>query len=237
LKGIIQIAGIRDIHEARMLLDAGVDMLGFPLRRDVHSEDMTEAETAAVLSALAPDAPAILITYLDRADDLLALCRRTGFRKIQLHGEIPLPELERLRALDPGLFVAKSLVVGKRDPAGLEALMRSCAPCVDAFITDTHDPATGADGATGRTHDWEISRKLAAASARPVILAGGLNPANVRQAILTVGPAGVDAHTGVEGVDGRKAASRVRAFVREATEAFAAIRERDNQKPKPAARP
>ena len=236
MKGIIQIAGIRDIREARMLIAAGVHMLGFPLRLDVHEEDMTEAETAAVVRALSPAAPAVLITYLDRADDLLALCRRTGFRKVQLHGEIAMPELKRLRSLDPVLFIMKSLIVGRRDPAGLESLMRSCTPYVDAFITDTHDPVSGAGGATGRTHDWEISRRLAAASARPMILAGGLNPANVRQAILTVRPAGVDAHTGVEGFDGRKEESRIRAFVREAADAFA-VTGKDGQKPKPAARP
>lgn len=235
--GIIQIAGIRDIREARMLIAAGVHWLGFPLRLDVHREDMTEAQTAAVVRAISPAAQAVLITYLARADDLAALCRRTGIRKLQLHGEIALTQLRRLRALDPDLFIMKSLVVGKRDPAGLETLMRSCATYVDAFITDTHDPKTGASGATGRTHDWEISRGLAAVAARPVILAGGLNPDNVRQAVLKVRPAGVDAHTGVEGIDGRKDENLVRAFVREALATFAAIRGKDVQKPKPAARP
>ena len=220
-----------------MLIAAGVHWLGFPLRLDFHSEDMTEAETAAAVRALSPTAQAVLITYLAQADDLAALCRRTGLCRIQLHGEIALPQLRRLRALAPDLFIVKSLVVGKRDPAGMEALMRSCAPYVNAFITDTHDPATGASGATGRTHDWEISRRLAAASNRPVILAGGLNPDNVRRAILTVRPAGVDAHTGVEDSDGRKDESLVRAFVREALAAFAGIQGNDAPKPKPAAEP
>jgi phosphoribosylanthranilate isomerase len=96
---------------------------------------------------------------------------------------------------------------------------------VDAFITDTFDPETGASGATGKTHDWEVSRKLVKMSARPVILAGGLNPANVRQAIYAVNPAGVDAHGGVEHPDGKKDRELVDTFVREATDAFASLGE------------
>jgi len=95
--------------------------------------------------------------------------------------------------------------------------------CVDAFITDTYDPATGACGATGRTHDWSVSRKLVELSSRPVLLAGGLTPDNIRQAIGQVRPAGVDAHTGVEGPDGRKDPALVRRFVAEARAAFHAL--------------
>jgi phosphoribosylanthranilate isomerase len=64
-------------------------------------------------------------------------------------------------------------------------------------------------------------------AARPVILAGGLTPENVGQAILQVGPAGVDAHTGLEGPDGRKDPARVRAFVEEARRAFAVLKRKE----------
>jgi len=85
---------------------------------------------------------------------------------------------------------------------------------------NTFDPVTGASGATGRVHDWEISRRLVASSARPLILAGGLNAGNVRQAIRTVRPAGVDVHTGIEGDDGRKRYDLTRRFVEEAQVGF-----------------
>lgn len=96
---------------------------------------------------------------------------------------------------------------------------------MDAFITDTYDPLTGASGATGKIHNWDVSRRIVEASQRPVILAGGLNPENVRDAILYVKPAGVDVHTGVEGPDGRKDEVLVKAFVSEAESAFALCRE------------
>jgi phosphoribosylanthranilate isomerase len=66
------------------------------------------------------------------------------------------------------------------------------SPFVDAFITDTFDPKTGASGATGKTHDWRVSRRLVELADRPIILAGGLTPENVKRAILEVRPAGVD---------------------------------------------
>jgi hypothetical protein len=53
-----------------------------------------------------------------------------------------------------------------------------------------------ASGATGKTHDWRVSRRLVEVADKPVILAGGLNPENVKRAILEVRPAGVDSHSG-----------------------------------------
>jgi phosphoribosylanthranilate isomerase len=139
---------------------------------------------------------------------------------VQLHGGISIAEIVKLKSLDPDLTVIKSLIVEDNNLAELESSVAAFGPHCDAFITDTYDPATGACGATGKTHDWDISRRLVDLSLRPVILAGGLNPENVRKAIAHVRPAGVDAHTGVEGPDGRKDVALVRAFVREARAAF-----------------
>ncbi len=218
---IVQIAGVIDQAEAAMLVAAGVDWLGFPFRLTVHREDLTEAAAARIVRGLPPPHEGVLITYLDRAAEILALCRELSVRKVQIHGDIALPELAALRAGDPGLFVMKSLIVR---PGGGEELAREAArfrPLVDAFLTDTYDPATGATGATGKTHDWAVSRRLVEVAERPVILAGGLNPGNVARAIREVRPAGVDVHTGVEGPDGRKDRGLVEAFVREARKAFA----------------
>jgi phosphoribosylanthranilate isomerase len=68
-----------------------------------------------------------------------------------------------------------------------------------------------------------VSRTLVRICPRPVILAGGLSPENVRRAILEVRPAGVDVHTGIEGPDGRKDRALSRRFVREVQAGFAAL--------------
>jgi phosphoribosylanthranilate isomerase len=220
---MIQIAGVIDQDEADMLQQCGVRWLGFPLRLPVHREDLTEAAAARIIGNLAPPAVGVLITYLDRADEIAALCRRIGTRIVQLHAEVRPEELARLRAIAPGLTVIKSLVVGLHDPESMARTLSQLTSLVDAFITDTYDPATGACGATGKTHDWAVSRFLVELSERPVILAGGLTPDNVKQAIQQVGPAGVDAHTGVENADGRKSQDKVRQFLEAAQEGFAMI--------------
>lgn len=221
---LIQIAGVIDAAEAQMLQQCGVRYLGFPLRLSVHREDITEDEAAMIIKGLVPPVFGVLITYLAEANEIAALCRSMGARIVQLHGEIHLEELKRLKTLDPTLTVIKSLVVGMHDDKTLEARVNELSPFVDAFITDTFDPKTGASGATGKTHDWSVSRHLAELSDRPVILAGGLTPENVKQAILEVRPAGVDSHTGLEDSTGRKSREKVEKFLSEAHEAFALLR-------------
>jgi len=102
--------------------------------------------------------------------------------------------------------------------------LRDFAPFVNAFITDTWDPQTGARGATGKTHDWKASRRIVESAIRPVIVAGGLTPENVGRAIVQVRPAGVDSHTGVEAPDGTKDPALVRNFVEESRRAFALLK-------------
>jgi phosphoribosylanthranilate isomerase len=210
-----------DAPEAEMLQQCGVHYLGFPLRLPVHREDLTEEEAAAIIKSLAPPVFGVLITYIHEAGEIAALCHALGARIVQLHGDIGRDEVTRLKTLAPSLTVIKSLVVGMRDDKALEAMARELSPLVDAFITDTFDPKTGASGATGKIHDWRVSRRLVEAIDRPVILAGGLTPENVKRAIREVRPAGVDSHTGVENSRGRKSRDKVRKFLSEAQEAFA----------------
>lgn len=220
---LIQIAGVIDEAEAHMLVSSGVDWLGFPLRLAVHQEDLSEAEAGRIIRALPAEHPGVLITYLNTAKNIAAFCAKLGARHVQLHGEVSLAELRALKQIDPDLFVLKSVIVRDDDVDRLESEASALAPWVDAFITDTFDPATGATGATGRTHDWKVSAALVLAVPKPVILAGGLNPDNVASAIHAVRPAGVDSHTGVEGVDGRKDPAKVRRFVSEARRAWSRL--------------
>jgi len=228
MKGLIQIAGVSDDEEALMLADSGVLEIGFPLRLTVHKEDISEEHAARIIASLKPPVSGFLITYLTKASEIRDLCTKLGVLKVQLHGDVTAPEVDRLKTMAPGLRVIKSLVVRTDNLPELETMVRLFGPCVDGFITDTYDPSTGACGATGKTHDWGVSRRLVEMSPRPVILAGGLDPENVRRAILHVQPAGVDAHTGVEAPAGRKDRELVQAFVSRAKEAFGIIKREEN---------
>ncbi len=223
MKNIIQIAGIHDLTEANLLLSHGVDWLGLPLRLAHHAEDLTEEAAARIIRTIPHPGAAILITYLTDAAEIGAFCQQLGVSKVQLHNEASVETLRALKSFAPDLFVIKSLVVRGDNAGALAENVSLFAPYVDGFITDTYDAETGATGATGKTHDWRISRRLVEISPKPVILAGGLTPDNVAAAIARVKPAGVDAHTGVEGPSGRKDSKLVQAFVMEARQAFARL--------------
>ena len=220
IKNLIQIAGIIDKEEAQLLVEFGVDLLGFPLRLTIHKEDISEHEAANIIYSLYPPQYGVLITYMNIAKEIHAFCQRLSASIVQLHGEITLRELSELDTIAPELKIIKSLIVRENNISELRTTINEASPYVDAFITDTFDPVTGASGATGKTHEWNISRELVEFSPKPVILAGGLNPNNVRKAIFKVRPAGVDTHTGVEDKNGRKNRDLVKSFISEAREAF-----------------
>jgi len=217
----IQIAGISSLEEALFCESVGVDALGFTVRlpTGVH-DDLTEAKARSIVAALPPFVSTVAITYVDNAREAADLCRYLGVSTLQLHGEFPSQELPVLRAALPHLRIIRAVHV-----TGPEARTRarSLERHVDAIILDTYDPATGRHGATGRTHDWRLSRTLVEASRVPIILAGGLTPENVAEAIATVRPWAVDVHTGVEHRDGRRSFDRIRAFVAAVRGAAAAL--------------
>lgn len=224
MQDLIQIAGIIDSTEAQMMIDLGVHYLGFPLRLPVNKEDLTEEQAGELIKSIPLPHKGVLITYLDNANEIKQMCDDLHAKVMQLHGNIEKAELEKLKTLRPDLEIIKSLVVRGDNSAELEKMVEDLSPWVDAFITDTFDPSTGAEGATGKKHDWNISAALVKLSPKPVILAGGINADNVREAVLTVKPAGIDVHTGVEGPDGRKVYELVKKLVDEANIGFAEIK-------------
>jgi phosphoribosylanthranilate isomerase len=218
--GCVQVAGVRDQEEAEMLVRSGVHLLGFPFGLPVHAEDTPVDDAAAIIRTLSDRVLTILITYLTDFREILPLVAQLGVQGVQLHGRIGVESVRHLRAMRSDLLLLKSLIVGNTNREELFGAQDEYAPHVDGFLTDTLDPETGAEGATGRVHDWGVSQVLARRSARPLLLAGGLTPDNVAQAIEVVAPFGVDAHTGLEGKDGRKDPEKVRRFVRNAAAAF-----------------
>ncbi len=217
---IIQVAGIRSLEEANMLIKHGVEYLGFPLRLDVNQPDLSEQMAKEVIADIGQSCKTVLITYQDNVNEIIDFIDFLGVSCIQLHGPIDLHPLRKLRESKKQLFIIKSLVVGETEDAQLVVDLERYSPYVDAFITDTFDPETGAKGATGKTHDWAVSRKLVELATRPVISAGGLTDKNVSEAIMQVRPAGVDVHTGVEADDGSKDPKLVERFVTAAKAAF-----------------
>ncbi len=216
----IQVAGVHDLQEARLIATANIPFLGLPLRLPVHQEDLSEQAAKKLISEIQPDLKVVVITYLSQASDISAFIRELGAGIVQLHGQITRQELETLRGMMPELVIIKSLVIGQNSQAELITDLEDLSDVVDLFITDTFDPDTGACGATGKVHDWRLSAELVERSEKPVILAGGLCAGNVCEAVVRVKPAGVDVHTGVEGSDGRKDLKKMQDFMAELTKAY-----------------
>jgi len=213
----VQIAGVSDLDEALATERAGADALGFTVRlpHGIH-DGLTEEKARNLIAGLPPFVSTVAITYVDNAREAVELCRYLGVSTVQLHGEFPTSDLPLLRAGLPHLRIIRALIV--TGPESLDRL-RDVQRKVDALILDTYDPDTDRRGATGKTHDWSISAEVVARARVPVILAGGLTPDNVAEAIATVRPWAVDVHTGVEDADGRRDLDKVRAFVRNAKNA------------------
>jgi phosphoribosylanthranilate isomerase len=220
---MIQVAGVSNEADLDFIVKAGVELVGFPLRLGYHKPDVSESEAARLISLMPVSAQPVLITYLDRASEVIALMSQLRVSIVQLHGSISMDEIHLLKNIDSKIQIIKSLIVREDNLGDLERQIRDFTDHVDFFITDTFDPQTGAMGATGKTHDWKISRRLVELSSKPLILAGGLRPDNVEEAISVVRPAGVDVHTGVESSDGKKDPVLVQDFVDRARRAFRAL--------------
>lgn len=214
----IKICGLRSYEEARLALDCGATALGFLVGLTHLSGDGIDAATARdIIRRLPADANTVLVTHLLTAAEIAALADAIGAKTIQVHGDVPPEEVVRLAALTPDCTLVKAIHV-----TGPEAIAHAkrYVGLADAFVLDSRT----ADrlGGTGQTHDWSISREIVAAVApMPVYLAGGLNPANVAEAIATVHPAGVDVNSGVEDRSGGKDRRSVGLFVSRALKSLA----------------
>lgn len=207
----VQVAGVSSLEEALFLVEHGVDALGFTLRLPTGIHDgLTEDLARRIIAALPPFVARVLITYVDNPGEAIDLCRFLGVDTLQLHGPFPEREFDRIRVALPHLKLLRAVHVV--DEGAIEQAQR-LARRVDALILDTFDPSTGRHGATGKVHDWDISRRIVESVQRPVILAGGLTPENVGAAIRQVRPWAVDVHTGVEEADGGRSFGRMRQFL------------------------
>ncbi len=218
----VQIAGISTIEEAVVAEQAGADALGFTVRLPTGIHDgLTEAKARALIAALPPFIATVAITYVTTAREAVDLCRYLGVSALQLHGPFPTAGLPLIRAALPHLKLIRAVHV-----TGPEALAqaRSLERRVDALILDTYDATTGRHGATGKTHDWTLSRQIVDAVRAPVILAGGLHADNVAAAIGAVRPWAVDVHTGVENADGSRNFTKLCAFIANAKNAVPSSR-------------
>ena len=215
----IQIAGVSSLDEAMLCTQIGVDALGFTLEvpGGIHDE-LTWDKAAYIIQRLPRTILAVVITYLKSFEDMSRLIQAVSPRAVQFHGGIGENQVAVFKRKCPTIKTIGRVTVSGEDSIAQAACF--CAPLWDAIILDSMDPITGRLGATGITHDWSLSSRIVNTASVPVILAGGLTPDNVVEAILTVRPSGVDTHTGIEDGDGSRNFEKIKAFTRAALDAF-----------------
>ena len=221
---ITQIYGITCAEDAALVNALGPDHVGVVLDEGIATWDTVAAPVLReILAELRDVAVVALSLSTERARILRTL---EAVRPAWLHlaraadGGIPPALVAQLRAeIAP---VRLMVTVPVRDASALEESARF-VPCADALLLDSAHPTTGLVGATGHTHDWSVSRRIAERVPLPVILAGGLGPDNVTQAIRAARPAGVDSETRTSRDDDRrrKHPERVRLFIERARAARA----------------
>ena len=207
----LKICGIRSQEEADIAVAAGADAIGMLVGQVHASPDFISPDRAReICGALGPFVVPVLVTHLTDSDEIVELAQQVPTWAVQLHSDLSGTVLRQLRRR-----LTSRKLLGKISVEGPDSVGRAVevAQFVDALLLDSCDRVTNRMGGTGLVHDWNLSTQIARQSQVPVILAGGLNAANVSEAIQLVRPWGVDVNTGVKGEEGEKSATRCRQFV------------------------
>lgn len=195
----IKVCGITRPEDARLATDLGADALGFVFWPG-SPRHVTAEHAARIIRALPPFVTAVGVFVNQPLDEIRATASLARLGAIQLHGDEPAATWAGV----PVPCIKAIAVDAAFDAAGIAAWPASIVPLLDA-----HDSTRR--GGTGRLIDWRLAARLA--PLRRIVLAGGLRPENIQDAIAQVRPYAVDVSSGVEREPGIKDAARLRAFV------------------------
>ncbi len=214
---LVKICGITHADDVDAAVNAGADRLGFVVEYPLPVPWNLSIDRAAELMARVPEHVTTVAVVGGNADTLLEIARRTRPSMMQLHADEPPDVVEAVAA--SGIPALKALRAHTGEPIGdAPTWIASARRFVDAgaseILLDSHSAERPAG--TGHAFDWRIAAAVVAAIDVPVVLAGGLTPGNVAQAVATVRPACVDVITGVSADGDRKSPGLMQAFVRSA---------------------
>jgi phosphoribosylanthranilate isomerase len=219
---LVKICGITNIDDARYALSAGADWIGLNLVAGPRRIELLAAER--ILRQLDDPSRVIALVALDQdrmPESLIAALGAYGVHRLQVYGERT-PPVNRLAgafrrlAAEGFALITVQPVADDASLASLDALLTSCGKDRPGHVLfDASVP--GALGGTGRRAAWDVIARARAEGRYehwpPVLLAGGLNPGNVAEAVRRLSPAGVDVSSGVESAPGRKDRQKIEAFI------------------------
>ncbi len=207
----LKVCCIASKAEARLAIAHGASCVGLVSHMPSGPGVIDESLIREIADTLPAHVESWLLTSLHRADDIIAQHARCRPTTLQLVDAVEhLDTYRAVRAALPGVLLVQ--VIHVIDDTSLAEAIR-VAPFVDRILLDSGNPRLAVKelGGTGRTHNWEISRRIRDAVGIPVFLAGGLTSGNVKAAIEAVAPAGIDVCSGVR-ADGQLSAGRLAPF-------------------------
>lgn len=207
----IKVCGMREMAEVAAVVAAGVDAVGLIFVEQ--SPRYVDPERAReIVASLPPFVDAVGVFVDQEVARVNEIARYCGLTKVQLHGAESPAYCAEINCRVIKVFQVRASLA--------TADLAAYAGEVSGFLFDTfHEKIAGG---TGQTFDWQLLQKLS--PPRPVILAGGLTPDNVGEAIRQAHPYAVDLNSGVEFAPGRKNLDKVRAAIAQVAAADAALR-------------
>jgi phosphoribosylanthranilate isomerase len=205
----VKVCGVTNEDDALLAVAMGADAVGFvfaPSPRQVHPEVVRD-----IVKRLPPEILTVGVFRNETPERVVDVVGRTGLKGAQLHGGETAEDLRLVRLRVP--FVIQALPAGDARLVGAGSGPESA----DVVLIDSQAPGSG------EVFDWSLAE--GAPDGVRLLLAGGLNPDNVEQAIRKVRPWGVDAASGLEASPGKKDATKVRLFIARAREAAKALEE------------
>jgi phosphoribosylanthranilate isomerase len=203
----VKICGVTKLEDAKLAAELGAHAIGLNFYAESPRAITSNAATE-LLRRLPPCVVPVGVFVNWKEATILALCKALKLSAAQLHGEESAQLVERVARHLP---VIKALRLGQGSAAPDFSRYRSAS----AFLLDSAQ--SGHYGGTGATGNWHLAR--AAAQSQRIILAGGLTPENVGEAIRIVRPYAVDVASGVESRPGKKDPAKLRAFFDEVSRA------------------
>lgn len=192
----IKICCIANEQEAADAISCGASAIGLVGNMPSGPGPISDEEILRIASAVPPPIATFLLTSEQTAQGIIDHHHRTETNTIQIVDELEDRDYSAIRAALPGVKLVQVIhVIGERSVVEAAEI----AEFVDAILLDSGNPhlAVKELGGTGRRHDWSLSRRIVETCGKPVFLAGGLNAENVREAIKTVQPFGLDLCSGV----------------------------------------
>ncbi len=206
----VKICGIKTERDLAMAINAGADAVGFITEVPVDSpRKLSLAEASRLISKVPVFVASVLVIMPESAEQAIHIIHKAAPSAVQVHNTLAISELKKIR--ETGVKLIKTIPVAQdAEPETLIKQVSELSGVVDAVLLDTMQD--GKTGGTGAIHNWKVSSEIVLHAGMPVILAGGLNPTNVRDAVRSVHPYAVDTASGVE-TDGKKDEKKIIDFI------------------------